>query len=988
MRIGWLQLWVSVLFLFCIGSAGVAKASGPHWIAGVNYFDPAAKGKPVVWANGQVSYYLDQGALSSSVSSSQAASLVANAAAVWNGVSTAAVSITHGGLLSEDVNGSNVTANTPSGTGAVLPADAQPTATAEPVAVIFDADGSVIDDIYGTDAQGKSASDPSQCTQTGVYSTVDSFSTAGNIAHALILVNGRCATSSALNGLLEYELVRAFGRVLGLDWSQVNESMWPNPTTDGQAGWPVMHPFERLCSGSMTSCMPNQLTLRLDDIAGLNQLYPVTSAGSGKTVTMQSTITVQGKVTFRNGQGMQGVNVVLTPLDPTANGNVPDLRYTVTAVTGAYYRIDTGNPVTGTVDPQGNPYGRFGTDDASKEGFFMLSGVPLPPGTTSANYQISIEPINPLYTGSVSVGPYKANQVAPSGAMQTVVLGSLSAGQTPVVQNFVMTDSADGLQTDDGVEAQPNSASGNGEWLAKLVGYGHTGWFQFHARANRSFTVEATSLDEAGFGTQSKSAVLIGLWSGVDAVGSSPDQATTVPFNGNSVGLTALSSQTVADGEVRVAFTDVRGDGRPDFTYRARVLYADSVFPARLTLAGGTIAIEGEGFRTGMTVLVNNAAATVTSVTQTEITAVAPAVNAATGTVMVAVLDPHTLGQAQILDGLSYDAQGTDGVRVVSGPSGTVSLGVPVPMTVQVVAGDGKTPAANVTVTYTVQSGSAGLGCGAATCTVVTNSTGVVTMMVTPTSTQSTMVGASIPNGGMPAVATFNGGGVAPQIAATNTLYVAGGGAAVSWTPVAVVLSNGLPVNGEPVQWRTSGPGVQVAASTSTSSNASGLVSTMVTVGSIAAGNTSNVYACEGSSGPCATFIINAEHADQVASLLAVNGAGQSLLASAVLADGTDRPAMPVTPVTLEVIDEAGRPLAGAQVNFYQQMDAWQPPCPAQGRCPAPQQISSLPSNAVSDANGLVTLMPLSNGGQPMMLNVLATTGQQGVLRFSIAQHP
>ncbi len=71
-------------------------------------------------------------------------------------------------------------------------------------------------------------------------------------------------------------------------------------------------------------------------------------------------------------------------------------------------------------------------------------------------------------------------------------------------------------------------------------------------------------------------------------------------------------------------------------------------------------------------------------------------------------------------------------------------------------------------------------------------------------------------------------------------------------------------------------------------------------------------------------------------------------------------------PVTLEVVDGSGHPLAGAEVNFYQQLDAWQPPCPAQGRCPAPRQLASpATSSAISDA-----------------------TGQQGLLQFTITQHP
>ncbi len=954
-----------VLLVFC----GVAHASGPHWVAGAQFFNPAAKGNPLVWANGQVSFYMDQGALSSSVSNSQASSAVAAAAEVWSGVATAAVSITQGGLLSEDVNGGNVAANTPAGTGATLPSDAQPTATTRPVAVVLDADGSVIDDIYGI-----GASNPQKCTQTGVYTSVDGFSAAGNISHAVILINGLCATTADGNALLGYELVRAWGRVLGLDWSQVNESMWPYETTDGLAGWPVMHAGERLCAASANTCLPNPTTLRLDDIASLNQLYPVTSANagswSGKAITASATVTVQGTVSFRNGQGMQGVNVVLVPLNATANGDVPDLRYTVSAVSGAYFCVNGANPVMGAADAQGNAYGRFGTDDMTKEGWFAISGVPLPPGASSARYRLFVEPVNRLYTGPESVGPYNVSQVTPSGAMQAVTLGSLSAGSV-VTQNFTMADSADGTVTDDGVQAAPNKANGNGEWLAKLVGYGHTGWFQFHARANRYFTVEAASVDETGLPSESKSAVVIGIWDGADALNTAPDLSTITPYNGAQVGLSVLSAQTTADGQVRVAYTDVRGDGRPDFTYRARLLYADSVFPARLTLNGGTVSIHGQGFRTGVQVLVNGAQAAVTSVTPTEITAVAPAVSAPTGTVTLAVRDPQTLGLAEILDGLSYDAHGDDGVKLVAAPSGTVSQGVPMPMTVQVVTADGQTPAANVAVNFAVASGSAQLGCAAATCAVMSNGSGFATLAVTATGAQATQVSASLANGAV-VFAAFDGG-TPPTIAATNALYIAIG-AQVSWSPAAIVLSNGRPVQGAAVQW-VGGTGAQVAA-TGSNSNAAGIATTTVMAGPLSAGSTAAVQACQGQSTGCATFLMYAVH-EEAASLLPVSGVGQSLSTGAT-----------AMPATLQVIDGVGHPMAGATVHFYQRVTAWQPPCPAGGRCPSAPQIAAQTSTLTSDANGLVTLTPYGAGGQAVNVSVLASVGQNGSLAFQITGHP
>ncbi|HKO12819.1 MAG TPA: hypothetical protein VJV22_12670 [Acidobacteriaceae bacterium] len=229
-----------------------AMAGGPRYVAGSSFFDAAVAGQPVVWANGQVRYFTDPGDLSAQVNNSQANAMVAQAAAVWNGVTTAAVSIQRGGSLAESVD-----AVLPAGATAVdLPADLQPGATATPVGVVFDGNGSVIDALYGS-----GASSPLACQSNGVMTVVDNFSTSGNLLHALIIVNGLCGTNATQIANLQYQLVRGFGRVLGLDWSQANEAMFATNriTDDGLAGWPVMHPMERLCNASGGTCMPNGL---------------------------------------------------------------------------------------------------------------------------------------------------------------------------------------------------------------------------------------------------------------------------------------------------------------------------------------------------------------------------------------------------------------------------------------------------------------------------------------------------------------------------------------------------------------------------------------------------------------------------------------------------------------------------------------------------------------------------------------------------------
>ena len=124
-------------------------AGGPRLVAGSSYFDPSAMGKPLRWPGGPINYFVDQGPLSATVSHAQAVAMVDAAAALWSAVPTAAVSLTSKGTLAEDVSGFNAAA----GNGnLVAPADVSATATSRPLAILFDADGSVIDAVLGAQA--------------------------------------------------------------------------------------------------------------------------------------------------------------------------------------------------------------------------------------------------------------------------------------------------------------------------------------------------------------------------------------------------------------------------------------------------------------------------------------------------------------------------------------------------------------------------------------------------------------------------------------------------------------------------------------------------------------------------------------------------------------------------------------------------------------------------------------------------------------------
>jgi hypothetical protein len=61
------------------------------------------------------------------------------------------------------------------------------------------------------------------------------------------------------------------------------------------------------------------------------------------------------------------------------------------------------------------------------------------------------------------------------------------------------------------------------------------------------------------------------------ALGVAPDVGTLQPCNAVPTGLTTLSFESAKDGDVRITLSDQRGDGRSDYLYRGRVLYADGV---------------------------------------------------------------------------------------------------------------------------------------------------------------------------------------------------------------------------------------------------------------------------------------------------------------------------------------------------------------------------------------------------------------------------
>ena len=353
-----------------------------------------------------------------------------------------------------------------------------------------------------------------------------------NFSHALVVINGQCALQSSQLTDVEYRLVRVLGNVLGLGWSQMNLNVItrnPVPTSGDYAGFPVMHDLDELNCIPITICYANPYQLAPDDIAALSRLYP---AAPSSTLAR-----IHGSVYFvdrlgNKGQPMQGVNVVARWIDPSTN--LPSRQYGAASVSGNLFTGNSGNPITGWNDVSGNAYSDFGSSDQSLEGFFDLGGLPIPNGASSAQYQLSVEALDPLW--SAGVCPYDP-PVAPSGTFTPVTVTVTAGGD--LEQDILMLESAQAVPA--WAESETWSAPGlvpaAGDWVGSLSGYGDVGYFLISAQANRTLSIAVTALDNGDIPSESAAEPVVGIWTLGDPVGTPPPALTTAPFNSATFGM-------------------------------------------------------------------------------------------------------------------------------------------------------------------------------------------------------------------------------------------------------------------------------------------------------------------------------------------------------------------------------------------------------------------------------------------------------------------
>lgn len=970
-----LALSAAIILLF----AELSRAGGPKCVAGTSYFDPTTTGQPLVWPQGLITYYTDQGDLSPILPNATANSFVASSFSQWSAVPTAALTMTSGGQLAEDVNGSNVIRNA-DGTIS-MPADIQSTATGTPIGIVYDYDGTVTDALIGAGAGGSS-----QCFSNAVYGGNDNYGSFATYQHALIVINGQCAQQSSQLNDVEYRLVRVIGSVLGLGWSQVNPNVItrsPAPTPDDVAGFPVMHAVDPLNCVPITVCYANPpYQLAMDDAAAISRLYPVTaqnlSSFPGKQVFSAVTARIHGSVRFTDahgnaGQAMEGVNVVARWINPATG--LPSRRYAAAAVSGFLFTGNAGNPITGFNDALGHPLAEWGSSSQTLEGFFDLAGLQLPNGG-SAQYQLSVEGLDPRW--SANVGSYSPGPVAPSGLAQPIVV-TVSAGND-VQQDILMSGSAQPLPQPAATWTAPAALPPAGDWEGSLSGYGDVAFFLLPVQANRTLSIAVTALNESSQASVGKVQPVIGMWAAADPPGTAPPAFSPSPFNQLTYGMTRLDAQVAVSGNYLVGISDLRGDGRPDYLYHAYVLYADSVSPARVSINGGAVTVQGTGFHAGLTAAIGSTAATVLAVSAGQMLLAAPAHS--DGLQNITITDPVSGGSSIMTNALTYGAAASDTIILLGNglnPSTPVGTQAANPVTVRVLAADGVTPVNGATIGWTASNGLQLSVCGGtSSCSVTSDQNGDAATWLTPMAVGTATITATLAPGAYsssPSVsATLNAIEDASDIGVLNPYLSIAQGATVGLALTARVLSNGAPQSNVKVNFTVvSGSGTLRAASSQTS--ATGYATVTLTLTHFA--TSAQVSACVApANAPCQPFYLTPVPLAQQ-NLQPVSGAGQ-------VSTGP-----PFQPIVVRVTDSSSppNPVIAASVMFQTTVLRSGGTDPSNPSMPVILKVSQ--SSSTTDMNGLASVGPSAGGfSAPFEVDVGVTAGIGAWLDYPMEVFP
>ena len=303
-----------------------------------------------------------------------------------------------------------------------------------------------------------------------------------------------------------------------------------------------------------------------------------------------------------------------------------------------------------------------------------------------------------------ALGPFERPPVMFSGQAMTVFHWDGVYGVSQDV--LTMAGASTGCTAGSGgTKYSAGVADPSGWWTSALCIKSSPAYWNVSLRAGRSWTLEATALDEKGGQTVQKAQLVLGAWNVIDDPNMLPTVAEqAVPMNSSVPGMTQMRvAAATADQALRIVVADEYGDGRPDFAFRTRLLYADNLSATTVTQSGGQMAVNGMGFANGNRVTVNGVTAKVVSWSPTQIVFVAPAMSAVKAQagvpVDVAVVDLTTAGSTVMSGALTYSGTAVLGMSVQTGTA-YVAAGASVSVPVVFVATQDGVGAAGVGVSW------------------------------------------------------------------------------------------------------------------------------------------------------------------------------------------------------------------------------------------------------------------------------------------------
>ncbi len=534
--------------------------------------------------------------------------------------------------------------------------------------------------------------------------------------------------------------------------------------------------------------------------------------------------------------------------------------------------------------------------------------------------------------------------------------------------------------------ARPVQVPGSGIWQGTLSN-GSADFFKFSAQANRTLSVIVDAQDESGSAALGKALPVIGLW-GLANPGQTPAEAyTPYPLNTINVAQTRLDAQVLQTTPLRLGIADYRGDGRPDFVYNAKLLYGDSLSPARAGVAGyEPQTLIGFGLQPNTSVKAASQALPVLAVAATQILVNSPP--APDGLYDIQLNDAKSGGSSLMMGALTIGAGPNDVIKLISGGGSATPVGgqVNTPFAVQALAPDRQTPVAGASIQF---SSSPAVGfsiCnGAASCTVLSDQSGIASTSVTVLSAGVTTVTAKLAPVSYPRAqqvqATILGTSSSLDISLVSPSVWVLQGASVAIPITARVLSNGTPVNAAVVNYQiTAGTGTLALSSAQTDSV--GYATSNLQLNALS--TTTQVSVCVGpNNNPCATFRafavqLSSLQLQAVSGTLQILPTGQNFQPIVVRVLDSSSPPHPVQAASVLFQSFVGRVPGNQPIVWAGEAEILQPTMPI--------ILASSQASVASDVNGMASF-PVSTAGFSGNVAVAGSaTAGPGILQFEAQQ--